>query len=333
MAKELKIGVIGCGKIAESSHLPALLNTPGARISWLFDKDPVRSDLLSRMYGLPVVSADEFERRVEEVDVCLLTVPYGARREYIDRCAASGKALYVEKPFAVTHQEHLGYCNRFPAHKLAIGFQRRYYQTIHTVKAIVEREVFGKLESLDFQQGYFQLKGGGGFMSDAGMSGGGVIIESAIHSLDLILQLTAASAVDVRSAKGIIKNGIDYDTTFVSDIYSEGRTIEARCHVSCLRNLENGITLNFENASLHFQPAPAGDISVRSGKGEVLHISEVVSLPPGEKCSSTVAGSFLLFWSDFIRAISTAKTNKTNGHTSLITTHWVEQVYQHLGSR
>ena len=37
IAGEMNIGLIGCGAIVESAHLPALMSIPGVKISWVCD--------------------------------------------------------------------------------------------------------------------------------------------------------------------------------------------------------------------------------------------------------------------------------------------------------
>jgi len=46
MPAPLRIGIAGCGKIAQVSHAPALAAIPGARIAALYDTDPARAELI-----------------------------------------------------------------------------------------------------------------------------------------------------------------------------------------------------------------------------------------------------------------------------------------------
>ena len=77
------------------------------------------------MYKIPIVHEAVLENAMDEIDICLLTVPYGVRSKYIEACALKKKALYVEKPFAINLQEHQHYCSLFTPANLAVGFQRR----------------------------------------------------------------------------------------------------------------------------------------------------------------------------------------------------------------
>src|ERR1700730_14990387 len=98
----LRIGIIGAGQIVEDAHLPVLKAIEGTTITWIADIDKARADLLSRMYHVREIEASDISRAIADIDVCLIAIPLGVRRDYIERCAESGVALYAEKPFART---------------------------------------------------------------------------------------------------------------------------------------------------------------------------------------------------------------------------------------
>src|SRR4051812_31184350 len=109
-AAHLAVGVIGAGQIVEFNHLSVLKTRSNVSVAWLYDTDDARANLLSSMYAVRSITRSELPAAVGEVDICLLAVPYGYRTEYINLCAGSDTALYVEKPFATTVAEHQGYC-------------------------------------------------------------------------------------------------------------------------------------------------------------------------------------------------------------------------------
>jgi len=329
MNKKIKIGIIGAGKIVESIHLPALLNIPDITVEWIFDKDEKRSALLSNMYLIDVVSADRLDEKIFEIDICLIAIPYGVRDEYIRKCAALQKSVYVEKPFAKTQAEHQTYCDLFAPYNLAVGFQRRYYKYISDIEHIIRSNLFGKIKAIHFNQGYFQIKGGSGFIADARMSGGGVIIESAIHTLDQILQFTKASNIFVDEVKCLSKSGIDYDTKFTTTLNCEDVNIPVYSHISSVRNLDNGITIEFSNGIVRFQPSVNNVLYATAVNQKKIVELFLPDNEFGNSCSS-INVAFVQFWKDFIKAINTRQPNLTNAVNSLLTTKWIEQIYQQV---
>src|SRR5689334_13587240 len=108
--KDYRIGIIGAGSIVESNHLPAIAALSQAACAWIYDKSMSRSALVSRMYGVAALEEGAFDRAIGDVDICLLAVPYGTRKPYIDLCRRHGKAIVIEKPFAFSKEEHLATC-------------------------------------------------------------------------------------------------------------------------------------------------------------------------------------------------------------------------------
>jgi len=329
MNREINIGIIGAGNIVESIHLPILLNIPGVNIKWIFDKDEKRSTLLSGMYSVDYITGDKLDEGIEEADLCLIAIPYGVRDAYIHKCAAYAKAVYIEKPFATTVAEHQAYCELFAPPDLAIGFQRRYYKCVNELQHIISGSLFGKVQAIYFNQGYFQLKGGTGFMSDARMSGGGVIIESAIHTLDQILQFTKASALNVEEVHSLSKSGIDYDTKFTSTLSYDGASFPVYSHVSSLRNLDNGIIIEFENKVVRLQPAANAVLYVKDANDKKFIELILPESEPGPR-STSVNDAFVRFWEDFINAIHSRQSNQTNAVNSMLTSTWIEKIYQQI---
>ena len=320
--KQYKVGIIGAGKIVENSHLPVLKNLDNVTVEWVYDINPKRTKLLSRMYNVKPIS--NWEQNLSKIDICVITIPYGVRMPYLKAASRLKKSVYVEKPFALSVQEHIDISSRFKPNEIAIGFQRRCYKIAHELKQIIESGIFGSLKNIDFKQGYFTLKGGQGYLSDAKLSGGGVLIESAIHSFDQILNFTAATEVEVDDVNYIQKNGIDYDTTVQSYLTTPIGKIPVTSHISTLRNLNNGLTLSFDHATIKCKLSPDAIINVLSKNGNQFSIENLFN---PQNYPKTINGSFFLFWGKFIEALNDNTENLTSARSSLLTTTWMEKIY------
>jgi predicted dehydrogenase len=326
-----KVGIIGAGAIVESGHLPALKAIPGISVDWLYDVNPARGKLLSTMYEVPSISESTVQKAIESVDVCLLSIPYGVRMDYIQKISSAGKAIYVEKPFALSVKEHNHYCSLFPPYKLSIGYQRRTYKFVKLLSSIVSSGMLGALKEVSIKQGYFSLKGGKGYLADAKLSGGGVIIESAIHVLDQILLIAGATDVNVESANAIMRNGIDFDSSFISGLTTTSGNVIVKAEVSALRNLQNGMLLEFENGTVSANIAADPEVKFFDKRGMLQDITfnysdrdEFIS------AASTVAQAFVVFWSDFFIALEKQLPNYTSGTNALLTTKWAEEIYSKI---
>lgn len=327
-----KIGIIGAGEIVETAHLPVLKVLDKAEVIWIFDKNEARCDLISRMFKVPVIKEEELARSIAAIDICLLSIPYGARAAYFQICAENEIAVYAEKPFATTIEEHKKLCSMFPPHKLAVGFQRRTYSIVHLLKHLIRDEIFGKLEEITFIEGYFNLKSGKEYLSNSSLSGGGVIIESAIHALDQILQITEADNVVLNSVKSLHLNGIDYDSEFRSIIKREKGDIPINCKISSIRNLDNSLEVRFEDAVVRCSLSSDAVVKVYPNKDSNDCYRFEVNNADKKQFAFSVNHSFFIFWNEFISALEKKKENSTSACTSLLTTHWIDQLYFEIKS-
>jgi predicted dehydrogenase len=125
MADELRVGLVGCGRLAEVGYLPALRAARGVVLVAAADPDPARRARVAALAG----GAPEFPDtaallREVPVDGLVLATPAAAHLADARAAAAAGVAVLVEKPPAV---------DRWEAAELAaltpppwIGFNRRF---------------------------------------------------------------------------------------------------------------------------------------------------------------------------------------------------------------
>ena len=286
-------------------------------------------DFVSKMYGAPALHDQPIEKALEQVDICLIAIPYGVRKPFIECCKKWHKPLVVEKPFAFSKHEHASYCDGFDEWEIGVNFQRRFYQSVATLKKIMHTNIFGNLQGIKFSQGNFMLKGGSGYLSDTALSGGGVIAESAIHNLDIILFITGALDVSVGKIQSLHVSGLDYDTVFETEMMTAAGKIPVHCEITTLRNLDNGLQLQFENAVINCDLSPGGKIFIRKNEPGILQFS-LLDEPGYEQLSleaTKVNEAFLVFWQQFISGLENKTANATSAYHSLLTSAWIEGIY------
>lgn len=333
-ASKIRIGIVGAGKIVEDAHLPVLLTLPNVSIAWITDQRAERRDLLSEMYRIPAVPPEIALRQIQDIDVCLLAIPFGVRREYMDRCIQCGTSIYVEKPFARSEADHIMQMNQLPHYKLAVGFQRREYHAAQTLRAIINNGMLGDLRSIQLTEANFTLSCGGAqsFRTSASQSGGGITIESSIHSLDLIQFLTSATDVQTDHVRSIVRNGIDYQMQCDSRLtMSGGREIPVSAFISRLKSLPDVFQFHFEDTVVELPTKPQFPLLLKSNKSDAGWYAMV----PDEfapVAAHNINTAFVLFWERFLAGLKTAVPNLTSAYTSVLTSRWVEQIYRSMDS-
>src|SRR5712664_4161598 len=94
------IALVGCGAIAQTFHLPALLAEPGVRERLiLVDRDLARAQALGDGRGLSAYASD-LDDVLGRIDAAVLAVPHRLHFALAMRCLSSGVHVLCEKPLA-----------------------------------------------------------------------------------------------------------------------------------------------------------------------------------------------------------------------------------------
>lgn len=143
--RDWRIGVVGFGGIARSSHAPAY-RSQGWPIVAVADPDPGAQEVARRQFGVERVHADY--RQViadDEVEVIDLLTQPDVREEVVVAAAEAGKHVIVEKPLAETTKE----CGRMveatdrAGIRLAVHQNYRWHQMCFYAHHIIARGLIG----------------------------------------------------------------------------------------------------------------------------------------------------------------------------------------------
>jgi myo-inositol 2-dehydrogenase / D-chiro-inositol 1-dehydrogenase len=225
-ASPLGVGVIGCGRVAESRHIPALQDLPGARVAALADVDPARLHQVADRYGIQRRYASAAELLADQgVDVVAVCVPAAFHAEVALAALDAGKHLFVEKPLALSLEECdriLERAARTPV-KTTVGFNLRSHRLVRRAREIVGRGDLGPIEGLSsVSSGKARFDPAAPAWRSQQEMGGGVLFEQAIHHFDawrLLLQ-TEVEEVVARSHGGD-------ETAVVSATLASGALVSA----------------------------------------------------------------------------------------------------------
>jgi len=192
MGKELKIGIIGCGGIANGKHLPALSTVKEASVVAFCDIIPERMEQAGEKYGAKGYKLyDDYKKLLADksIDVVHVLTPNKDHSYITVDALEAGKHVMCEKPMAISYVEAkkmLDAKNK-SGKKLTIGYQTRYQADSQYLKAACER---GDLGDIYFAKAHAvrrrQVPTWGVFL-DEEKQGGGPLIDIGTHALDLTL--------------------------------------------------------------------------------------------------------------------------------------------------
>jgi hypothetical protein len=117
------------------------------------------------------------------------------------------------------------------------------------------------------------------------------------------------------------------DTIFRSILHTAHGDVPVTCEISNIRNLNNGLELHFENATVKCQLSPDSQVKITSALNKSEFQLTDLEKYPG---AGTITHSFYLCWVEFMNALNTEESNLTSCSTSILTTNWIEQIYNKL---
>ena len=182
----LRIGVIGVG-VMGSNHARVLAELPGVKLVGVADPDRKRCDQVARSLGCASFSdAGELTRR--GVDAVTIAAPTHLHRDIAIDCAARGIHVMVEKPIASTIEESRAIvaAARRAGVTLMVGHVERFNPAVQSIKrAIKDQDI---LSIAITRVGPFPPR----------MSNVGVVIDLAVHDIDLIRWFTDSEIVEIQ---------------------------------------------------------------------------------------------------------------------------------------
>lgn len=202
---KIRIGVIGCGAIAQVVHLPILSKMNDVQIVALVDPDKTKLAMLAEKYGVPQYFTDHQQcLALEDLDAVHICTPNHLHAAMAIDALSAGKHVLVEKPIARTVEEAENIVAESKKRKniLMVGMNQRFRPDAMILKNFVEGNELGKI--FYTKAGWLQRRESWNpkaWTRKKQTAGGGVFMDLGISLLDLSLWLMGnPKAVSVYAA-------------------------------------------------------------------------------------------------------------------------------------
>ena len=186
--RKVRIGLVGCGKVALEHHLPSLKRLPAAEVVAVADHDADRRNDLARRYAVAgrYETADQLLADPDIEAVGVLT-PTAGHFEIGMAALRAGKHVFIEKPLALSAAEcgQLVRAGRDSSLQSMVCFNLRWHRSIVEARRILESGRLGTIIAV--RSVYTHNRDG----SDAPdwhrllARGGGVTFNEGVHHIDL----------------------------------------------------------------------------------------------------------------------------------------------------
>lgn len=217
--------IVGLGAIAPL-HIGAIEKLyEYAKLYAVCDIIKEKADVFAGKYSVKAYYDIEEALKDEAIDAFHILTPHYLHFEMIKKCLEKGKMVVSEKPLVMTKEE-FSLLSSMDTENLCCIFQNRTNNTSLKLMELIKAdssigEFLGSRAFLTWSRDkkYYES---GNWRGKWATEGGGVLINQAIHTLDLLLEASGkASSVKATLANHTLKDAIEVEDTLEGVIYFE----------------------------------------------------------------------------------------------------------------
>lgn len=192
MSKVYRVGVIGCGGIANGKHLPALSRQDKVEVVAFCDIIKERAEAAAEQYGNADAAVyTDYQELLKDasIDIVHVLTPNDAHAEISIAGLEAGKHVMCEKPMAKTAADakRMAEAAKRTGKKLTIGYDNRFRQDSLYLKKVCEAGELGHIYYAKAHAIRRRAVPTWGVFLDEEKQGGGPLIDIGTHALDLTL--------------------------------------------------------------------------------------------------------------------------------------------------
>ncbi len=240
-----EIGVIGCGRISKVYAAAFESLKDKVHVRFCVDKVLERAQAFAAQFEGCEASDCLDDLLQQKLDAVHVLTPHFLHKEHVIRCLEAGFHVLTEKPIAIYEkdgEEMIATAERV-GKKLGVIFQNRYITGVVEAKRLLREGRLGAIRGVWSQLNWFRPESyyACDWKGTWEKEGGGVVIDQAIHSLDLVRYLldcpvkavkanidrrvlTTIEVEDVADAAITFENGVVY-SFFANNYYTHNSDI------------------------------------------------------------------------------------------------------------
>ena len=269
-----RIGLIGCGKIAQVRHIPELAAHPLAEIAGYYNPTESRARQMAGLYGGKVYDSIDEMLSDPSVDAVVVSLANSAHADVSIRALLAGKEVLCEKPMATTIEECESMVDAAgrSGQLLMIAQNQRLAPAHRKARELILHGAVGKVLTFRTTFGHAGPEswsvnpGKGTWFFSKEKAAMGVMADLGVHKADIISYLLGTRITGVGALLSTLdKTGPD------------GRPIEVEDNSLCLFRMEDGV-IGTMTASWTYYGAEDNS-TVIYGTGGILRVYDVPGSP------------------------------------------------------
>jgi UDP-N-acetylglucosamine 3-dehydrogenase len=321
---KIRLGIIGCGAIAEGAHLPAALALPNVELTVLSDTSAARLRQVQTDFGLDSIGFTDYRQTFGRVDAVVLALPNTLHAPVACEFLSRGIHVLCEKPLAPSAQECEAMCRAAAESRavLAVGYVTRFHPSTELTRELVRSGFLGALQSFEYE---FGTAGGwatqSGYNLSRSSAGGGVLVVSGSHFIDRMLYFfESVNTVDCTDDN---YGGVEANCIIHFRAELQGHSVSGVVTLSKTHRLANRLRISGEKGVLEVREGQSQ--SVTFYPAGVDHRHEIFM---GGSIASPEPDYFQFQLIDFLQAIRTGAQPKVNGKQGSQSVILMERCYQ-----
>ena len=343
------IAIIGCGRIANGAHFPALAKIEDVRIKYACDLIEEKAQAAKEKYPAieQVITDYNIALNDPEVEAVFVLTPNYAHYTVTMDALRAGKHVMCEKPITVNYK--LSCEMKEEADKqgkiLNIGVCNRYNKSIEMLKAMNDNGEFGNIYHVYCSfRSFRSIPGLGGAFTTKSQSGGGVLIDWGVHFLDLILYVLGGAKLDTVTCDTYCEMAKDMKAYTYQSMWAEDTS-----------DVENG-TNDVDDFVTGYVRTDKASISINGAWAQNIKDRDMFIDFLGDKCGArlTYGGKFVIYHGDtleteapeydipdmyecedraFLESIHTGEKNRNNIDNILESAKLLDSLYASADAR
>lgn len=262
------VGIVGCGSIAQV-HAAVLNQLPETVLTACADIRPERAQAMAEKYGCHAYASLTEMLEKEQLDAVHLCTPHYLHTPMAEQLADRGIPVFSEKPPVISWEQWRTLENVAKKVPLGICFQNRYLPCVREAQRLIQSGEYGALlgarafVTWHREVPYYVESGWRGAWDT---EGGGVLINQAIHTLDLLVRFMGpAETVEAHMANHHLSGVIEVEDTLEAYLKMGGRPVLFYASTAYPQDAPVLIELQLEKAALRLE-SNALEIHTREGR-------------------------------------------------------------------
>lgn len=303
MAK-VKIGVIGCGSIAQHRHLPEYKMNEQVELVAVCDINTERANSVAQQYGVKAYTNYEellASGTVEAVSVC---TPNYLHAPISVAALNSGVHVLCEKPMATSEEEAKAMIEAAKTNgkKLMIGHNQRFVASHQKARELIEKGEIGKIYSFRTAFGHggpegWSVDGKESWFFKKDEAFIGAMGDLGVHKTDMLRYILSEEIVEVGAfVESNAKDFANVDDNAVCVLKTESGIIGTLAASWAYNGKEDNSTIVYgEKGILRLEDDPTYSLVAQYATGEVVNyeLGKIQSNDEGGQSNSHVIEQFV----------------------------------------